>query len=252
MYLFVISKSEIKLIRSLKQKKYRAQYGLFVAEGEKLVLDFIQRGCNPVHCFVQEGFDAPPAYQKECRPIDGPTMKSLSQLATPSPVLAVFEQFPEAELSTLASKESLLCLDGVRDPGNLGTLLRLAHWFGVGGVLLSQDSVDAYNAKTVQASMGSLANVPLWQGNLSEALHFFNENHFETFVATLSGDDVFTGSPTSKYCLIMGSESHGPSKEVLAAASRRVTIPAKAANPPESLNVAIATAIILSAWQGRG
>lgn len=235
----MISKNEIKEIRSLGQKKFRQERGLFVVEGEKLVAEALQ-----------SDFEIVARYRIE--DIGEEAMARISQLTHPSPDLAVLRiprndaEFP---LQTDAD-ELVLALDGIHDPGNLGTILRIADWFGIRTILTSEDTVELYNPKVVQATMGAIFRVKVHYGNLAAALKTQTVPVYGTF---LEGDGIYDLPLTRGGILVMGSEADGISPQVAAAVTQKLFIPPF---PPdqrtgESLNVAVATAIACNEFRRR-
>ena len=236
----MISKNEIKEIRALGQKKFREERGLFVVEGEKLVEEAL---CS--------GFDVVAHYRVE--DIGEETMGRISQLTHPSPALAVVRRSAPVD-PVIDSDELVLALDGVRDPGNLGTILRIADWFGIRQVLASPDTVECYNPKAVQATMGAIFRVRVHYCDLPALLRCPVKpgmtNVYGTF---LEGDNIYQAPLTRGGILVMGSEADGISPEVAAAVDRKLFIPPfpADAHTSESLNVAVATAICCSEFRRR-
>ena len=235
-----MSKNEIKEIRSLSQKKYRERSGLFIVEGEKLVAEALESGFEVVKVLrmADIGFDA---------------MKAITQLATPSPALAVVRQMPQEGLQTPLDGP-ILALDGIANPGNLGTIIRLAEWFGFGAVLLSEGCAELYNPKVVQATMGSLFRVRCIRGKLPEMLAKLGGEGYSLVGTFLDGENLYEAPLEGRSVIVMGSESDGISPEVAAVLDRRVTIPSFALGErgAESLNVALAAALVCSELRRRG
>ena len=231
----MISKNEIKEIRALGQKKFREERGLFVVEGEKLVEEALR-----------SGFDVVAHYRVE--DIGEETMGRISQLTHPSPALAVVRR-PAPVEPVIDSDELVLALDGVRDPGNLGTILRIADWFGIRQVLASPDTVECYNPKAVQATMGAIFRVRVHYCDLPKAL----PAGLPVYGTFLEGDNIYQAPLTRGGILVMGSEADGISPEVAAAVDRKLFIPPfpADAHTSESLNVAVATAICCSEFRRR-
>ena len=236
----MISKNEIKEIRALGQKKFREERGLFVVEGEKLVEEALR-----------SGFDVVAHYRVE--DIGEETMGRISQLTHPSPALAVVRR-PAPVEPVIDPDELVLALDGVRDPGNLGTILRIADWFGIRQVLASPDTVECYNPKAVQATMGAIFRVRVHYCDLPAFLGRpakpGRTNVYGTF---LEGDNIYQAPLTRGGILVMGSEADGVSPEVAAVVDRKLFIPPfpADAHTSESLNVAVATAICCSEFRRR-
>ena len=231
----MLSKNEIKEIRALGQKKFREERGLFVVEGEKLVEEALR-----------SGFDVVAHYRVE--DIGEETMGRISQLTHPSPALAVVRR-PAPVEPVIDSDELVLALDGVRDPGNLGTILRIADWFGIRQVLASPDTVECYNPKAVQATMGAIFRVRVHYCDLPKAL----PAGLPVYGTFLEGDNIYQAPLPRGGILVMGSEADGISPEVAAAVDRKLFIPPfpADAHTSESLNVAVATAICCSEFRRR-
>ena len=233
------SRADIKLIRSLGQKKFREELGLFVVEGEKMVGEALTQKRFPVEAVYR------------LSDIGEEVMERMSHLSSPSPALAVL-RIPQEEIQDNAQAPALpsgLCLglDSVRDPGNVGTILRLADWFGIGTVYLSPDCVDLYNPKTVQATMGSIFRQRAVTCDLHALVRGCTAAGIPVYATALDGEDIRSAAlDTSRALILMGSERDGLSPALMAAATRRLHIPSFASNPDgaaESLNVAIATAV---------
>lgn len=246
-----ISNNEIKRLRALQQKKFRDESGLFVVEGEKMVQEAID---SP--------FDVENIYRKD--DIGTDAMGRISSLSSPSPVLAVVHK-PEdsiiediAELQPLISKGGLyLALDAIRDPGNLGTILRIADWFGIDAVFASKDTVDVFNPKVVQSTMGAIFRVKMHYVDLPELfrkIHALDGKIYGTF---LDGKNIYEREldcgTTAPSVIVIGNEANGISDEVAALVSDRLYIPPYPQDSPgsESLNAAIATAITVAEFRRR-
>ena len=231
------SKADIRLIRSLGQKKFRQEHGLFVVEGEKMVGEAL----------TQKRFSVEAVYRTS--DIGEETMGRMSHLSSPSPALAVLRIPSDGIPDRASALPSGLCLglDSVRDPGNVGTILRLADWFGISTVYLSPDCVDLYNPKTVQATMGSIFRQRAVTCDLHALVRGCTAAGIPVYATALDGDDIRSAAlDTFRALILMGSERDGLSPALMAAATRRLHIPSFASNPDgvaESLNVAIATAV---------
>lgn len=228
------SLSAQKLIRKLRQRKYRWQEALFVAEGPKLVQDLIDSGLSPEALWSTAEFPGAEALSEE-------ELKKLSHLSSPNQVLALFP-FPKF---VDPQQERILILDGINDPGNLGTLLRTADWFGFRKVICTEGTADVFNAKTVQSTMGSLARLEISYQSISEIQATFKD--WSIFVADMNGTDFkdLEASQIRKLALVMGSESHGPSAEWQDKGASTITIQRPADSNIDSLNVGIAGGILM-------
>ena len=234
----MVVKSEIKLVKNLQQKKYRNQHGLFVAEGSKTVQEVLGSGFTPKVLYSTDK-NVLPDHEDITTLIGEKTLERMSGLKTPNKILAVFEIPPE---STLPSQGWVIALDGVKDPGNMGTLIRLCDWFDIGHVVCSADTVDCYNPKVVQATMGSIARVKVHYTNL---VSFLQDFPGESYGAVLNGSPIQDTAFPNHGVLVLGSESHGISPEVQGSLSHQISIPQIGNSSAESLNVATATAIFL-------
>lgn len=236
----MISKQEIKRIRSLGQKKYRLRHKQFLVEGPKLVTELLNSAYKVEEVYsTSDRFTGTRLTEQQLRQV--------SQLSTPNEVLAVVN-LPTPREEVFLDEPLALVLDGISDPGNLGTVLRIADWFGIDSVWCSIDTVDAYNPKTVQASMGSIFRVRTEYRNLHHLLPEWKATFPDKTIygAQLVGDDPLA-VPLESGLLVMGSESHGLSKKVSDHIDRSLSIPRK--GKAESLNVAVATGILCSAFQ---
>jgi TrmH family RNA methyltransferase len=236
----MISKSRIKHIRSLQLKKFRDEHAEFIVEGEKMVLEAMQLEQGLVDSIYYT--TAFPAAASDLSPhpafeITEAELKQISSLQTPNKALAVLKK-PKLVLKTLPF---YLALDGVQDPGNMGTLLRLADWFGVPEILCSQETVDCYNPKVVQATMGALYRVQVHYVDLKSHLQ---ELGLPVYGALLSGENVYKEALLPEGVLVLGNEGSGISAEVQAIIDRPIHIPRLGG--AESLNVSTAGAILLA------
>ena len=237
-----ISKNELRQVRALSQKKYRDESGLFVVEGEKMVAEALA-----------SGFEVLSVYRRE--EIGEEAMGRLSLLSSPSPALAVVRQPAPAALRP--SKGLFLALDGIRDPGNLGTILRVADWFGVDGVFASPDTVELYNPKVVQATMGAIFRVPFYRTELPSLCWETVAGGGHVYGTFLDGNNLYHKEldcgKDAPSLIVIGNESNGISPEVAACVSDRLFIPPYPADDPgsESLNAAIATAITVAEFRRR-
>lgn len=237
----MLSKNQIKLVASLKQKKYRNQHGLFVAEGIKTIEELLASQIKLYHLFTTESFQLDS--QKETLITDH-ELKKISYLTTPNKALALFE-IPK--VLPLDKSQLIVAVDEVRDPGNLGTIIRLCDWFGIEHLVCSTGTVDCFNPKVIQATMGSIIRVNIHYLDLPNLLFDFD---YPIFGAFMDGENVYSKALPSQGLVIMGNEANGISKEVEKFVTDRISIPRFGKlQETESLNVATATAILLSEFK---
>ncbi|MGA9651803.1 MULTISPECIES: RNA methyltransferase [Pedobacter] len=241
----MLSKSQISFIKSLHQKKYRKETGLFLVEGIKSIKEFIQAPYQ-IHSifYVGEQYNLLPKLPANINlfEVNNAELSKISTLQTPQGFLAVIH-IPETNTIHLKNLKNqfTLILDGVQDPGNMGTIIRTADWFGFKNIICSEDSVEAYNPKTVQATMGSLARVNIYYENLFTLL---TDNEIPVFGALLDGNSIYKTNWGNEGLIILGNEGKGITKEVIAKINQPVTIPRF--GEAESLNVAVSAAIFCS------
>lgn len=236
-----ISKNEIKYIRSLSLKKNRESERCFIVEGEKLVAEAVSSGLKVVKVFRIED-------------IGEDNMARISQLSSPSPVLAVVEMGPQPDSVPAPVRDRLyLALDGVRDPGNLGTIIRIADWFGIESVFLSEDCVDLYNPKTVQSTMGAIFRVRAYRYPLEEVCRGFLSAGMPVWGTFLEGENIYRADFTPSGLVVMGNEANGISPRIASLVNGKLFIPPYPENvrSSESLNVAVATSVICSEFRRR-
>ena len=235
----MLTNAEIKRIKSLKDKKFRDEYGQFVVEGEKLVGEALESAFHVAAVYRQSE-------------IGQETMSRISQLSSPSPVLAVVDK-PEP-CSVALDRGLYLGLDSIRDPGNMGTILRLADWFGINTIFASIDSVEIFNPKVVQASMGSIFRVRTLYCDLPEICRRFRHADMPVYGTFLDGESVDTFAFRPDDIVVIGSESAGISPQVAQCVTHRITIPRGegSGSSAESLNAAVAAAIVMQQWRIRG
>ncbi len=241
----MVSKNEMKLVRQLEMKKYRQKTGMFVAEGPKVVGDLLKCGFQPRLFFATSEYGG--SLPTNARTVGADELQRLSFLQHPQQVLAVF-QLPVQELVP-APCGLCLALDGVQDPGNLGTIIRIADWFGIKVIYCSRDTVDAWNPKVVQATMGSIARVTICYVELSDLLR---STDLPVYGTLLNGENLYSQELTADGIIVMGNEGNGISTEIRPLVGRRLFIPSyHPADTAESLNVAIATAITCAEFRRR-
>lgn len=234
----MISKSEIKFIRSLAQKKFRDEHSMFIVEGEKMVQEAIDSELEVVSIYRRDE-------------IGEEAMSRISLLSSPSPVLAVVKMGKTDE-KLYECKGVSLALDSVRDPGNMGTILRVADWFGIENIFCSRDCVELYNPKTVQSSMGAIFRKKVIYTDLLEVISSYSDAGVPVYGTFLDGENIYSHELNRENALIvMGSENNGISDAVASKISQKLLIPPYPANSrtSESLNVAIATAILCAEFR---
>lgn len=238
-----LSKNNLKLITSLQQKKYRQKHKLFVAEGIKVVNELLKSSVEASHIFMTEDVVELPKNVAHTVVTEN-ELKKISTLKNPNKVLGLFQIPDEKEISENCF---IVALDEINDPGNLGTIIRLCDWFGVTELICSKSTVDCYNQKVVQSTMGSLTRVNISYVDLST---FLSNSDLPVFTADMDGDNVYKTSLPEKAVLVMGNEANGISAETSAIVKRKLTIPRFGEiQQTESLNVATATAILLSEFR---
>jgi len=239
----MVSKNQIKIITGLQQKKYRREHGLFIAEGIKVVQELLDSNFELQHLYTTQplNIDVDRHYLTK---ITDAELNKISALTTPNTCLALF-QIPMQK--DIVDDGLIMALDEVRDPGNLGTIIRLCDWFGIKQLVCSQQCADVYNPKVVQATMGSLARVNVVYTDLRQYLEQTKLPVYGTF---MDGENVYTSELPEKGIVIMGNEANGISVEVEATVSKRIAIPRFGdLQKTESLNVATAAAILLSEFR---
>jgi len=239
----MLSKNQIKIITSLKHKKYRIELQLFVAEGIKGVHEFLNSKSKLEKLFCTE--DVYSSFKKfDPQIISETELSKISGLTTPNKVLGLFK-IPE--IAKIDEKGLILVLDDINDPGNLGTIIRLSDWFGVKQLVCSNNTVDCYNPKVVQATMGSLVRIPITYCDLKE---FLKHTELPIYGAVMDGENVYSMDLEQNAILVMGNESNGISQKITSLINTEITIPRYSKKTiTESLNVATATAILLNEFR---
>lgn len=239
----MVSKNQIKLITSLLQKKYRKQEQLFIAEGVKVIEELINSKFELEHIFSTSDIFIDVSASKKTI-ISDADLKKISALKTANDCLALFKIPNEVSIN---DKGLIVALDDVRDPGNLGTIIRLCDWFGISQIVCSYECVDVYNPKVVQATMGSIGRVAVAYVNLEEYLAKTNVPVFGTF---MEGENIYKKELPSAGIIVLGNEANGISKEIEKYVTQKIAIPRFGnLQLTESLNVATATAIVLSEFR---
>lgn len=240
----MVSKTELKYIQSLCHKKQRRQDNNFIAEGAKIIDEIIKSKYKITKIYATqewiEKFNTNYLSVTEVTPTE---MERMSCLQNPGNVLAIVEKNNNDDL--LPNNQLNLVLDGIQDPGNLGTIIRIADWFGVENIFCSNDTVGLYNQKVIQSSMGSFVRVNMWYGNIETIL---KDSKIPVYGAVLNGKSMYELSSLSACFLVIGNEGNGIRNHILPYIKHPITIPKKGG--AESLNAAIATGILLSRLVG--
>ncbi len=246
----MLSKSKIKLIQSLDDKKKRLAEGLFVAEGNKMVGELLQTlSCRML--LHTSDFDVSHFQADEVITVSTDELRKVSFVKTPQQVLGVF-RLPTWQIDTVCwDKQLTLMLDGIQDPGNLGTIIRLADWYGIENIICSPDTADAFNPKVVQATMGALARVKVYYTNLAQWLDAHSQ--LPVYGTFLDGENIYNQQLTANGVIVMGNEGNGIRSEVANRISRRLYLPTFPLQRSgcESLNVSVATAIVCAEFRRR-
>lgn len=248
----MISKNMTKLIRSLENKKNRERTGLFIAEGPKIVSDLIAVSQPKTIIATQEWLDSNPMGKTtESLIVTEDELRKISFLQHPQQVLGIFP-IPQQTLNAeICNKELCLALDKVQDPGNLGTIIRIADWFGISTILCNEGTADAYNPKVVQATMGSIARVKIVYTDLVSIFDTLPDNT-PIYATSLDGDNIYSQELSPTGVIVMGNEGNGVSTEVMNKVNRTLFIPSyRKTRNIDSLNVAIATAITCAEFKRR-
>lgn len=245
----MISKAQIQFIQSLHLKKFRQQHRLFIAEGTKIANELLACSHLLHSVYASEDWIKQNSHRLNAAQVvevNEQSLKKISLLASPNEVLCLVKmeanEFNPKQLAT----EFCLALHEVQDPGNLGTIIRLADWFGIDTVLCSEGTVDAYNPKVVQATMGSFLRCKVHYCDLKQCLEFAQKNNIPSYAAVLDGTSIYKTKLQENGLLVMGNESKGISEELLRLITYRISIPSFSKMNSDSLNVSIATAILCS------
>ena len=247
----MISKATISQIRLLHHKKHRDELGLFIVEGVKSCLETLQSDFEVVQCYVTEtGAKRTLPQQRTLTPqtVSEKEMERISCLTTAPEILCIVKK-PNYQLNDLNETKPLLVLDAIRDPGNLGTIIRTADWFGFDQIFCSEDCVEFTNPKVIQATMGSFTRMKLVYGHLPDYLE--TQSHRTIYGLFMSGKPISEQSFKPNDIVIIGSESHGISDATTSCINTKIAIPMfpRAGAPPESLNAAMAAGIFMYAYR---
>ena len=240
----MITRNTIKQIASLRQQKFRKELGLFVVEGRKMVEELLHSHFETVGLYATEAFLADYSSFADAEIASEVQMQQMSGQDTPPGILAVVRIPEQGDIKT--ASPYVLALDGIANPGNMGTLIRTAEWFGIQDVICSNDCVELWNPKTVQATMGSLFRVKVWKTDLSVFLQKAKDEGKAVYGALLNGEGLFQMPTKPEGVIVIGSESHGIRPEVLPCITHPVTIPRVGGSATESLNAAVAGGIIIA------
>ncbi len=255
----MISKSQIKFINSLRIKKYRKEHGLFIAEGDKLVEEILHSSLKVNSLFAAESWIK--SNQADIQDLEikifsikEAELKKVSSLTTPNQILAIVH-IPKYtyDRNDLINNISL-ALDDVQDPGNLGSIIRIADWFGISDIFCSYNCVDAFNPKVIQSSMGSVCRVRLHYVALGELLKSYSDDEdFKIYGTLLEGESIFESDLSDSGIIIFGNESSGISEELLPYIHRKLFVPhySRSGESIDSLNVSMAAAIVCSEFRRR-
>ncbi|MEO9021321.1 MAG: RNA methyltransferase [Ginsengibacter sp.] len=244
----MLSKKIVKYIQSLSHKKFRDEEGVFIAEGPKVVSEFLlseKFHCNLIcaekEWLLEYGSILKSIVPEDIHETDDHWLQSISLLKTPNKVVAVFEKKPPSAPPVLDRRITLM-MDDLQDPGNMGTIIRIADWFAVRDIICSKNCVDCYNSKVVQSTMGSLSRVNIFYTDL---IPFIQKNKkINLYAAALEGTSIFKLPKIAEGIILIGNESKGVHNDLLQLSSQKITIPRY--GHAESLNAAVATGIVLS------
>ncbi len=248
----MITKNTVKSVQALKQAKYRKEQQRFVVEGRKSVEELLRSNFETTALYATERFMEENPWNDERIEIATETqMEQMSSMDTPPGVLAV-ASIPKRTMDTLCREPLDLALDGIGNPGNLGTIIRTAEWFGIRNIICSQDCVEIWNPKVIQATMGSVFRVNLVYTDLEAYLNEQKAKGKSIYGALLEGENLFKKSRWAEGVLVIGSESHGIRSSLLPMITHPITIPRAEGSVTESLNASMATGIILAQWMEAG
>ena len=236
------SKNLIKLIKKLHQKKYRYQYGLFIVERLKTILPYLQTGWQAEYIFLTPGARLPVPVDCPIYYVDKETLKKISALKNPYDALAVFRM---KKLPPFQARGFIPVLDNIQDPGNLGTIIRAADWFGIRQIVCSGNSVDVYNPKVSQAAMGAHAAVNVYYENLEK---FLPSLSVPVFLTGMVGKNVFQTPLPRDAAVVFGNEGHGIRPSLFSIAEKVLSIPHHSGKLSESLNLSVSAGVIMAEW----
>ena len=247
-----LSNALLKKLCQLHDKKFRNEYKLFIVSGDKLVRELLVAGLKIDYIIAEAGWlqeiDKDVTQKYTCYVADETALKKLSGQVTPNRVTAVMPLFAHTKADLPSKNERVIALDCIQDPGNLGTIIRLADWFGIDHIVCSNDCADFYNPKVIQSTMGAFLRVKVHYTNLESYLQEARDANIPVYGAFLKGDNIYNASLYKQAIIVMGNESKGISDNIGSYVSQSITIPSFRSGDAgsESLNVAVATAIICS------
>ena len=244
----MITKNTIKSIQALKQAKYRKEQQRFIVEGRKSVEELLHSEFETVGLYATERFlQDYPWQDPRLENVTEVQMEQMSCLDTPPGILAVVKM-PQKAVEQLPDEPLSIALDGIGNPGNLGTIIRTAEWFGIKNIICSEDCVEVWNPKVIQATMGSVFRVNVVSTDLEKYLDRQSAKGTAVYGALLEGENIFGKTQWTDGVLVIGSESHGIREPLLGKISHSITIPRAEGSITESLNASMATGIILAFW----
>ena len=247
----MITKNTVKLVQSLKLQKFRKIHGCFVVEGRKMVEELLRSDFETVHLFATERYlEEHPLTDARLEIASDVQMEQMSGQDSPPGVLAV-ARMKSLNADTLALGPLTLALDGIANPGNLGTIIRTAEWFGIRQIVCSQDCVELWNPKVIQATMGSIFRMQVATTDLTGFLDRQQQAGKAIYGALLEGENLFQKSHWDEGIVVIGSESHGIRQDILPLITQPITIPRAVGSVTESLNASMATGIILASWASK-
>jgi TrmH family RNA methyltransferase len=254
----MLSKSKARFIISLQKKKIRDELKLFIVEGDKLVKEFLNSGMPVMTLIAKPEFinglpEEITSGVREIEPVSFEELKRISTLKTPHNALAVVSIAERKFNPEIVTKKICVALDFIQDPGNLGTIIRAAAWFGIKNIVCSEDCVDIYNPKVVQATMGAILNVNVYYHDLSDLLNLASKKGVPIFGSMLEGESIYSQKLGNKGIILLGNESKGISEELIPFITDRITIPRfnKTGTGIDSLNVGMAASVVFSEFARR-
>lgn len=249
----MLSKNKLKYIKSFHRKKTRDKESIFIAEGKKLVLDLLDAGVRP-HLIVSSQQQSSLFSGTDAEVIidEVNSIKQISLLQTASEVFALFHKPKTKPLDTSICNDNVICLDEIQDPGNLGTIIRTADWFGIKNIVCLKGSAEAFNPKTIQSTMGAIARVAIHYTDHA-FLQMAKDNNIPIYGCYMEGENIYKKENLPKGIIVLGNEGQGISEETAQYISNKISIPSHTPNSTsESLNVAIAGALVMGEFRRRG